>query len=272
MSRQPVRKSVRFEVFKRDSFTCQYCGAKSPDVVLHLDHITPVADGGTNDILNLVTACRDCNSGKSDRKLSDASAIERRRNQLEDLEERRQQLEMLHQWHMSLVDLNDQAVDMAQSLWFEAIGEPGFTWTESARDEIRKLIKRDGFDAVCAAIRQAADGALRSPRIDSERDAVTNEWFWKIGRVLSVSKADAKDPGMARLFYIRGILRNRCNYLNESLCISLLEDAKSVGISIEWLEWLAKRVTSWTQFRQQVLDEINAGPPEDTEATDGPNS
>jgi hypothetical protein len=272
MSREPIRKSVRFEVFKRDSFTCQYCGQKSPDVVLEIDHITPVADGGTNDILNLVTACRPCNAGKSDRKLSDASAIERRRTQLEDLEERRQQLEMLHQWHMSLVDLNDQAVDMAQSLWFESIGNQGHIWTASARDEIRKLIKRDGFDAVCGAIRDAADGALRSARIESEKDDVTNEWFWKIGRILSVKKADAKDPGVARLFYIRGILRNRCRYLNERACISLLEDAKAVGISIDWLEWVSKRVTSWTQFRQQVIDEINALDVNDEEATDGSDS
>jgi hypothetical protein len=204
--------------------------------------------------------------------LSDASAIERRRAQLEDLEERRQQLEMLHQWHMSLVGLNDQAVDMAQSLWFESIGEPGYVWLDAARDEIRKLIKRDGFDAVCVALREAADCALRSSRINSDRDGVTNEWFWKIGRVLAVKKADAKDPGVAKLFYIRGILRNRCNYLNERACIALLDDAKSVGISVDWLEWLAKRVTSWSQFRDQVIAEINAGQPEDQEATDGPHA
>jgi len=33
-----VPKSVRFEVFKRDSFTCKYCGAKAPEAVLHVDH------------------------------------------------------------------------------------------------------------------------------------------------------------------------------------------------------------------------------------------
>ncbi len=62
--RKAIPKSVRFEVFKRDNFTCQYCGRKAPDVVLEVDHINPVANGGENDILNLVTSCRDCNSGK----------------------------------------------------------------------------------------------------------------------------------------------------------------------------------------------------------------
>ena len=36
--RKSISKKARFEVFKRDSFTCQYCGRTAPDVVLHLDH------------------------------------------------------------------------------------------------------------------------------------------------------------------------------------------------------------------------------------------
>lgn len=272
MARKQVSKSIRFEVFKRDSFTCQYCGQKSPDVVLEVDHITPVAEGGDNDILNLVTACKACNAGKSDRLLSSSAAIDKRRAQLEDLEDRRQQLEMLHQWHMSLIDLNDQAVDMAESIWFESIGEPGHRWAQCARDEVRKLVKKHGFNAVCSGIKEAADSALRSPRIEEDRDGITNEWFWKIARVIAVKKLDEKDPGIARLFYIRGILRNRCRYLNESWCISLLREAKDAGISIDWMAGLAKQVTSWSQFRDAVIETLNEGPPEDEEATDGTDS
>lgn len=32
--RKPISKKIRFEVFKRDGFTCQYCGRMAPDVVL----------------------------------------------------------------------------------------------------------------------------------------------------------------------------------------------------------------------------------------------
>lgn len=56
---------ARFEVFKRDEFTCQYCGRRSPEVVLEVDHILPVAAGGTDDSMNLATSCWECNSGKS---------------------------------------------------------------------------------------------------------------------------------------------------------------------------------------------------------------
>lgn len=67
--RKSLSKKIRFEIFKRDSFTCQYCGQKAPDVILHIDHIIPVAEGGDNHITNLLTACFSCNSGKSDRKI-----------------------------------------------------------------------------------------------------------------------------------------------------------------------------------------------------------
>jgi hypothetical protein len=56
---------MRFEVLRRDDHTCRYCGASAPDAKLTVDHVLPVALGGQNDPSNLVTACRDCNAGKS---------------------------------------------------------------------------------------------------------------------------------------------------------------------------------------------------------------
>lgn len=60
-----VTKRTRFEILRRDSHTCQYCGDKAPDVILHVDHLIPVALGGLDDPSNLVAACKDCNAGKS---------------------------------------------------------------------------------------------------------------------------------------------------------------------------------------------------------------
>ncbi|MDC4235638.1 HNH endonuclease, partial [Pasteurella multocida] len=68
-TRTALSKKVRFEVFKRDSFKCQYCGKSAPDVVLHVDHINPVSNDGTNDIMNLITSCSECNLGKGAKTL-----------------------------------------------------------------------------------------------------------------------------------------------------------------------------------------------------------
>lgn len=58
-----VTKRTRFEVLRRDDYTCRYC--RSKDGALTIDHVVPSALGGSDDPGNLVACCRDCNSGKS---------------------------------------------------------------------------------------------------------------------------------------------------------------------------------------------------------------
>lgn len=70
MKRKTITKKLRFEIFKRDGFKCAYCGKEPPNTVLEIDHIEPVSKGGEDDINNYITACFDCNRGKSNVKLS----------------------------------------------------------------------------------------------------------------------------------------------------------------------------------------------------------
>lgn len=65
-----ISKRLRFELFKRDGFTCQYCGRKAPEVALELDHEFPRCEGGSDDPDNLTTACKDCNRGKAEHQIS----------------------------------------------------------------------------------------------------------------------------------------------------------------------------------------------------------
>lgn len=59
---------LRFEIFKRDNFTCQYCGrnVKEDKIKLHCDHIHPNNKGGLFVANNLITSCEECNLGKKD--------------------------------------------------------------------------------------------------------------------------------------------------------------------------------------------------------------
>jgi phage FluMu protein Com len=70
--RAEVAIGLRFDVFKRDGFRCRYCGRSVDDgAILHADHVIPQSKGGPTTKENLVTACFECNIGKSNKDLGD---------------------------------------------------------------------------------------------------------------------------------------------------------------------------------------------------------
>lgn len=252
MKRRSLSKSVRFEVFKRDSFTCQYCGKTAPDVVLHVDHIKPVAMGGDNDILNLVTACESCNAGKSATPLDDMSAVKKAHRQSKLCNERRVQIEMIADWHSELANIDEDALDKLEQLWIKSVfGNQHMRLTEKARDELRAVIKSFGFDVACDGVCRAAARYRRKPAA-CDHDMARNESFWMIRKICGVLKQEKGDPGIARLFYIRGIARNRFNYMNEGVCISILKEARGCGVDVDLLEEAAVKCDSWTEFKSFV--------------------
>jgi 5-methylcytosine-specific restriction endonuclease McrA len=56
---RPIVKLTRKEIFRRDDYTCQYCGRKFHN--LTIDHVIPRHMGGTTTWQNVVTACSRCN-------------------------------------------------------------------------------------------------------------------------------------------------------------------------------------------------------------------
>jgi 5-methylcytosine-specific restriction endonuclease McrA len=66
-----LRPEKRQALYKRDSFTCVYCGKKmrQGSKLLTIDHVQPQQLGGTNAARNLVTACKNCNSSKQNKSL-----------------------------------------------------------------------------------------------------------------------------------------------------------------------------------------------------------
>lgn len=70
----PYRSVVltRQNVFKRDRFSCQYCGSGKN---LTLDHIIPRSKGGKSSWINLITACRRCNTTKGNRTPEEAGLL-----------------------------------------------------------------------------------------------------------------------------------------------------------------------------------------------------
>ncbi|HLI13810.1 MAG TPA: HNH endonuclease [Alphaproteobacteria bacterium] len=76
-SRRPA--FTRFNVFLRDHFSCQYCGARKPTPELTFDHLVPRSRGGRTTWSNVVTACGGCNLKKGNRLPKEAGMFPRAR-------------------------------------------------------------------------------------------------------------------------------------------------------------------------------------------------
>ena len=121
-----VSKKVRFEVFKRDKFTCQYCGQRPPDVVLEVDHILPKVEGGKDGKTNLTTACFACNRGKAGNALDDvAPALDELQvlESIQEMLERRMTLKAEVEVARAEREVKDEAIEGLGDLWASQIGE-----------------------------------------------------------------------------------------------------------------------------------------------------
>lgn len=73
--KRPATPAISFNkknILKRDAYTCQYCGRNSGERMT-IDHVIPRSLGGRTVWENVVSACRDCNLKKGNKRLHEAS-------------------------------------------------------------------------------------------------------------------------------------------------------------------------------------------------------
>ena len=167
--RKTISKKMRFEVFKRDAFTCQYCGKSAPEVIVEVDHITPVAEGGTNEMYNLVTACRDCNRGKGKRKLSNIEEAKKERKYLEEEQEKLEQAKMIIAWKEEVAGRKKYEVDKIDEL---IAMTTHCCLSDSGIKYIRGLIDKFSFLEVYEAVEIALDYYYKPGDADSLDNAL----------------------------------------------------------------------------------------------------
>lgn len=243
--RVTISKKIRFEVFKRDKFTCQYCGKKSPDVILHIDHIVPVSKKGTNDLLNLATSCVDCNLGKSDRQLKDDSIVNSQRSQAELIEEMNQQKKMMAKW---ITGLSDQLHDYTKILTDYILKEHKVRLSEYGQELIKKTIKKYGVNETKIAIDLSAECYLKNYEDQEQR---TN-FIIKIERICHYRQADKKDPEGAEIRRLVNISAKVWSYCNRGQAKSNFESYRRAGYKISQIERAIVSTRSMYGFEQKM--------------------
>lgn len=250
--RKSISKKIRFEVFKRDSFKCQYCGSCAPDVVLEVDHINPVSKGGDNSLVNLITSCFSCNRGKSDRTLSDASEVEKQRQQIEELNERRQQLEMMLNWRNGLRSIEDDAAEALRDAIDSELSD--ICLSEQGFRNAKKWLKKHTLELLLECVDIAAGQYLEIGRDDKTTDDSFDRFFRMIPRIAHHKSSGNLSPVEQHkdAYYARGILRNRLNYVDERKALGVLKDAFALGIDKEEINDLCRQCRNWSQFMDEM--------------------
>lgn len=158
-SSMPIRPSVRFDVFKRDNFTCAYCGRRPPEVTLEVDHIIPLAEGGDHDPANLATSCSDCNRGKGAVPLtSEPPAIPDLAERTELIREREAQLRAYHTAKAEEAQRRDGQFDHVWNYWFEIWDTTEMDRSHTPYEStLRRYIDLLGPDEVMDAMRITAE-------------------------------------------------------------------------------------------------------------------
>lgn len=254
MERIPIGKKLKFEVFKRDKFTCQYCGRAAPDVILHVDHIKPVVKDGDNNITNLITSCADCNLGKGKTELSDDAVILKQKKQLDALQERREQLEMVYEWQKSLLTIQEDELNMVIDFWKTCA--PGYSLTDYGINNLKTVVRKYGLSETLESIRISVDQYLivnGSTTIDT-----VNKTLDYIPKIAYNRKKVKDNPHLNECYYIRGILKNKGFYLGWNL-MPILEEAVLSGHDFETLKSIAIKARNWTDWRDTMEAIIGKG-------------
>jgi hypothetical protein len=252
--RKSISKKIRFEVFKRDCFTCQYCGKSAPDIFLEIDHVDPVFNGGEDDMLNLITSCFDCNRGKGKRKLSDSTTLAKQRQELKILQDKREQLEMMLKWKKSILNINEEEIKVLTEYWGNFTS--GWSLAESGIADLRKQIKKFGVKEIMDAMDISANKYIRYDDDGKITKESIEKAFEYIFRICIVARAAQKEPYLVDLFYIRGILKRRLYYCNSQKSLELMKKAVTLGITVDELKKLALSTRNWSEWLEEIENAI----------------
>ena len=242
--RKNLSKSVRFEVFKKDSFKCQYCGKSAPDVVLEVDHIIPVSKGGDNDISNLITACFDCNRGKRDKKLTDKQSVKLQKEELDKLNARREQIEMIAEWRKELSNLMNESIDKI----VEMINQEFYldlNLTDYGRKNFSKRIKKYGFKET-----------LNSSLIAFEKYDDIETALSKIDGILYNRYLEEYDPEKAAYHRMLSLVKRKFTYFNPKVAYCLIDKIYACTMFEEDITRLIYSCKNWSEFKRRMEAEI----------------
>jgi len=249
MKREPLSKKLRFEVFKRDKFKCQYCGKEAPNIVLHVDHIEPVKGGGKNDLLNLVTSCADCNLGKKATRLSDDSYITKQKKQLDSMAIRMEQIDFMFKWKKELQKLEDKTVNKLAKKWYELTNEK-FILNDDGLETLRKYNKKYNIIEILEAFEISIKSYYKK-----DTDDIELAWN-KIKGILYSKRLEKDNPVLGQIRRLAWLLQKRSPYKEYWQVQQTIQQYYNAGYSLDEIQTAIYGSNSYSQFNN-IMERYN---------------
>lgn len=136
---------------------------------------------------------------------------------------------------------------------------PGRWVNENGKRRLMEWLRTYSLEELAHGMDVAATQYLRT---DNEGRIIPQSWenaFWRIRGVCRTERALKDEPDLRDLFYIRGILRNKCaKCFDNTKTLEGLRIARKNGISVEHLKEIARRSSHWDDFAGVVNEAIDA--------------
>lgn len=233
-SQKSTSERIRFEVFMRDYFTCQKCGLKSPDALLEIVCVRPISSDEKIDSSNLTTSCKGC-------------VLEGHLVQTDSFQERKNQVQMMFASHLETVAINSVVTDNLSERWLD-ITNQRFPLDEKDLLLLKKMQRDFNPAEILASMDIASEQYFSFENGELNEISVKHAWS-KVSGICKNRNFEKNTPGISRLPYIIGILRNRFNYCDSEAAMRIMKLALSQGKDIEWIEQHSKESANWSSWR-----------------------
>ena len=250
----PVFKRIKFEVFEKDSYRCQYCGNVAPNITLKLHRIQEVQNNDNwLDPAYLSTSCVSCEDkrqGKSAGRNASAFIM------LDELEERLEQLKMLISWRKGMVKIRRSQLIGIIDFWQDLV--PGIYLNDDQKRVLLSLMNKYSSDEIRSSMRAVAKEKLQRQTDETLTKDAHDVAFEKIPETCIRNSKAKKNHEIEELYQIHDVLKERLQgFFDSDRAIQWLNYARSWEVNTEELAHMALKVTNWTQFSCNIDEMVH---------------
>jgi hypothetical protein len=244
----PEYKRIKYEIFEKDAFKCQFCGTGTPNVTLQLVRIQDAQQNDEwLDLAFLSTSCKICEKKKS-------GVEEKSPNNymsIDELEERLQQLKMLINWRKGMLNIRKQQLANLISYWENKI--PDFETNNDQKKYLAAYISKYSSDEIRSAMDMAVDKFIKfSDDGTLDKNSILTA-FSKIPEICQTKTEIVNTHETDGLQRIHNQLEQGISgFFDSNRASQWLNYARSWEVPIDDLFKMATSVKSWTEFSLNI--------------------